>query len=263
MALREARSAQWAGVSFREPRATFSGRIVEPDPESRGPFYRYNAAEGQVYLSAFHLRPDTAPDYLRALGRHGVRWLTGYAVSTYLLGKYALEKGLRVPPLKAIITTSEKVTPEMRRVMEEAFHCRVYEEYSNVENVFFANACSSGALHVSPDAGVVELVGRDGSPCRPGEVGEVVATGLMGEYQTFIRYRVGDLAQWDPDPCPCGRAMPVLKEVVGRIEEIVTGPGRTPARAVPWRLHRSAPCPGRSDHSGGARPHPRAGGLGW
>src|SRR5512140_2802935 len=34
MALREARSAGWAGVSFRRPRATFSGRLVEPDPNS-------------------------------------------------------------------------------------------------------------------------------------------------------------------------------------------------------------------------------------
>src|SRR5262249_16317203 len=60
MAVREVRSAQWAGVSFRSPRATFSGRLVEPDSGSRGPFHRFNAVERQVYLSAFHLRPDTA-----------------------------------------------------------------------------------------------------------------------------------------------------------------------------------------------------------
>lgn len=224
MALREVRSARWAGVSFRQPRATFSGRIVEPDPMSRGPFYRYNAAERQVYLSAFHLRPETAATYLKALERHNVRWLTGYAVSWYLLARYALEKGLKPPPLKAVITTSEKVTPEMRQVMEAAYGCRVFEEYSNVENAFFASECESGRLHVSPDGGILEIIARDGSPCQPGEVGEVVSTGLMCRYQPFIRYRVGDLAQWDPAACPCGREMPVLQEVVGRIEDVVTGP---------------------------------------
>jgi phenylacetate-CoA ligase len=35
---------------------------------------------------------------------------------------------------------------------------------------------------------------------------------------------LGDLAAWDPKPCPCGRAMPVIKEVVGRMEDVVTGP---------------------------------------
>src|SRR5690349_2019598 len=36
LALRQVRSARWAGVSFTLPRATFSGRLVEPDPESKG-----------------------------------------------------------------------------------------------------------------------------------------------------------------------------------------------------------------------------------
>jgi len=69
LAVREVRSAGWAGVSFRDPRATFSGRMVEPDPLSAGPFYRYNAVERQTYLSPFHLRPATARQYVAALQR--------------------------------------------------------------------------------------------------------------------------------------------------------------------------------------------------
>jgi len=224
MAVREVRSAEWAGVSFRLPRATFSGRMVEPDPNSKGPFYRYNAAEEQVYFSAFHLRSDTAQLYVDALRRHKVQWLTGYAVSFYLLARFILERSISVPPIKAIITTSEKVTSDMRVVMEMAYGCRVYEEYSSVENVLFASECEYGRLHVSPDVGIVEILRPDGSRCDPGEVGEVVATSLFRQYQPFIRYRLGDLAAWDPEPCPCHRSMPVLKEVVGRIEDVLIGP---------------------------------------
>ena len=150
--------------------------------------------------------------------------MTGYAVSYYLLAKFILQQGLQVPPLKAIITTSEKVTPEMRSVMEKAYHCKVYEEYSTVENALFASECEHGRLHVSPDVGIVEILRPDGSPCGSGEVGEVVTTCLMRTFQPMIRYRLGDLAAWDPEPCPCGRSMPVLKEVVGRIEDVVVGP---------------------------------------
>jgi phenylacetate-CoA ligase len=224
LALREARSAGWAGVSFGEPRATFSGRIVEPDPESAGPFYRYNLAEKQVYFSAFHLRPNTAQDYVHALWRHKVRWMTGYAVSFYLLAKFILEQNLSVPPLRAVITTSEKLTPNMRQVMKAAYRCRIFEEYSTVENVLFASECENGRLHVSPDVAVVEVLRPDGSHCLPGEVGEVVTTSLVRHYQPLIRYRLGDMAAWDSTPCPCGRQMPVLKEVVGRIEDVVIGP---------------------------------------
>lgn len=224
LAVREVRSARWAGVSFNLPRATFSGRMVEPDPESKGPYYRYNSVEKQVYFSAFHLKPNTAHFYVEALRKHKIQWMTGYAVSFYLLAKFILEKNLDVPPLKAIITTSEKLTAEMRSMMEKAYHCRVFEEYSTVENALFASECEHGRLHVSPDVGIVEILRPDGSPCVPGEVGEVVATCLMRNYQPFIRYRLGDLAAWDEGPCPCGRAMPVIKEVVGRIEDVVVGP---------------------------------------
>lgn len=224
LALREVRSARWAGVSFAMPRATFSGRMVEPNPDSRGPYYRFNLAERQAYLSPFHLRPDTAGFYLDAIRRHRIQWLTGYAVSYYLLGRFILEQGLDVPPLKAVITTSEKVTPEMREVLQAAYRCRVYEEYSTVENALFASECEQGRLHLSPDVAVVEILRADGSPCDPGEVGEVVATSLSRTYQPFIRFRLGDLAAWDNEPCPCGRQMPVIKEVVGRIEDVVIGP---------------------------------------
>lgn len=224
MALREVRSAGWAGVSFRRPRATFSGRLVEPDPESRGPFYRYNAAERQVYFSAFHLRPDTAARYVEALRKHRIEWLTGYAVSYFLLARMILEQKLTVPRLEAVITTSEKVTREMREVMEVAYNCRVFEEYSTVENALFASECERGRLHISPDAAIVEILRSDGSRCEVGEAGEVVATCLVRTSQPFVRYRLGDVARWSGEACPCGRAMPVLEEVVGRIEDLVIGP---------------------------------------
>jgi len=180
--------------------------------------------ERQVYLSSFHLRPETAPFYVKALRTHGVRWMTGYAVSFYLLGQFILDQCLQVPPLSAIVTTSEKLTPEMRDVAEKAYRCRIYEEYSTVENALFASECESGRVHVSPDAGVVEILRDDGTPCGPREIGEVVATCLFRTYQPLIRYRIGDLAAWDDHPCPCNRPMPILREVVGRIEDVVIGP---------------------------------------
>jgi phenylacetate-CoA ligase len=224
LALREVRSNRVAGVSFRMPRATFSGRMAEPDPASKGPFHRYNAAERQVYLSPFHLRPDTARQYVAALAKHGVEWMTGYAVSYYLLAEMILEQRLAVPKLRAIITTSEKLTRAMREVMEKAYRTRVYEEYSTVESALFASECGHGRLHLSPDVAVVEILRPDGTACEAGEPGEVVATSLIRDYQIFVRYRLGDVACWDAEACPCGSSMPVIQEVLGRLEDVVVGP---------------------------------------
>jgi len=224
VAVREVRSMGWAGVSYRLPRATIGGRMVVPDPESRGPFYRYNLVERQVYFSPFHIRPDTAAAYVRALARHKIRWLNGLPVSFAALGRFILEQKLEVPPLLALVTSSEKVTPEMRAVMEEAFRCRVYEEYGCLESSVLATECEAGRLHLSPDVGILEILRPDGSPCEPGEVGEVVATSLLRTCQPLIRYRLGDMAAWDARTCPCGRPLPVLQEVTGRVEDVLVGP---------------------------------------
>jgi phenylacetate-CoA ligase len=77
---------------------------------------------------------------------------------------------------------------------------------------------------MSPDVAVVEILRPDGAPCDPGEPGEVVATPLNREYQLFVRYRLGDVAAWDVEPCPCGSSMPVIREVLGRLEDVVVGP---------------------------------------
>lgn len=136
-----------------------------------------------------------------------------------------LEEGIPAPnTLKAIITTSEKLTPEMRSVMAQAYGCRVYEEYSTVENAIFASECEHGRLHISPDVSLVEILRPNGSACLPGEAGEVVVTSLAKTYQPLVRFRLGDVAMWDNEPCSCGRAMPIIKEVVGRIEDVVVGP---------------------------------------
>ena len=224
IALREVRSMGWAGVSYSLPRATFSGRIVEPDPDSDGPYYRFNAYEKQVYFSAFHLSPNTAPYYISALKRHNIQWMTGYAVSFYLLAKFILHLDIKAPPLKAVITTSEKLTPEMRTVMEQAYQCKVFEEYSTVENALFASECENGKLHVSPDVAIVEILRTDGNACDPGEIGEIVVTRLCHDYQVFVRFRLGDMGAWAKETCSCGKNMPVIQEVVGRIEDIVVGP---------------------------------------
>ena len=223
VALREARACAFAGVSYRIPRATFSGRLVETNAESEGPFHRYNWSEKQVYFSVFHLRPETAPVYVDALRRYQVRWLTGYSYSIFQLAQMALEQGLDAPPLEAVITTSEKVTPEMRAVIERAFATKVFEEYGAVEDAFFVSENEQHRKLVSPDAGVLEIVDDALHACDPGVEGEVLATGFIRPSHPLIRYRIGDRASYDDRPSDDDRHMPVLREVIGREEETVYG----------------------------------------
>jgi phenylacetate-CoA ligase len=66
---------------------------------------------------------------------------------------------------------------------------------------------------------------KDGRPARPGEVGEVVITDLNNFCLPFIRYRIGDLAEaLDPAAkCDCGRGLPRLGKIEGRVQSIIFG----------------------------------------
>jgi len=223
LAFRE-RACRFAGITYELPRGTFGGRISVPEPASNGPFHRYNFAERQVYLSAFHLRPETAYQYVEALIRHKTQWLTGYGYSIFELAQMVLEQNLKAPQLKAVITTSEKITPYMRNAIEAAFSTKVYEEYGTVEDVFFVCECEYGRKHINTDAGILEIVDENFQPVPAGQEGEVLGTGFIRFSQPMIRYRIGDRAILSADPCPCGRQMPVLQEVVGRLEDTIYGP---------------------------------------
>jgi phenylacetate-CoA ligase len=223
LAMRHTRYSAFSGVGYDHPRATFSGRMVEPNPDSKGPYYRFNAVERQVYFSAFHLSPATVPHYLAALRRHRTAWITGYSNSIYQLAQMTLDAGLDAPPMRAVITTSEKLTPEMRLVIEQAFRTRVHEEYASVEDLFFACDNEYGQMLVSPDGGLIEIVDDALRPLPNGEMGEVLVTGFIRPSQPMIRYRVGDSAALSDEPARCGRGMPVLKEVIGRIEDTIYG----------------------------------------
>jgi len=223
---REARSFAWAGTSIRKSRAMIGGRLVVPRVTDSPPFHRYNSVEKQVYLSAFHIAPTTARYYAEALDHYRPKVFTGYAHSYFTLGRFMLEENLRLcyrPD--ALVLSSEKISDSMRLVMEEAFGAPVFEEYGCVENCMLATECEEGSLHINEDFGLIEIVDESGNPVPQGEEGRILCTGLLNDVQPLIRYEVGDVGRLAMEPCPCGRNhLPVLEEVVGRLEDVVVGP---------------------------------------
>jgi phenylacetate-CoA ligase len=226
IAAREARSFGWAGTSLRKPRSMIGGRLVVPRGISRGPFHRYNWVEKQVYFSAYHIAPAHVRDYVDAFNRYRPRVMTGYAYSHFILARMMIEQGLRLDyEPDALVLGSEKLTPEMKAVIRRAFRARAYEEYGAVENCMLATECEQGRLHAHTDFGIMEIVDTEGRPVPPGVEGRILCTGLQNEAQPLIRYDIGDLGVWSPEPCPCGRShLPVLQEIVGRLEDVVVGP---------------------------------------
>lgn len=219
----EARIRHWAGVDRHTPRGMIGGRRVVANGDAQPPYYRYNSFEKQVYFSAYHISAANAKDYMHGITKHGVEYMTGYAMSNYFLARFFEEQNFSPPQLKAVITSSEKLTPEMRSTFKNVYRCKTYDSWSGVEACGLVSECEHGSLHISPDLGIIEILDVHGHPVKPGEAGEVVCTGLINYDQPLIRYRIGDVMRLATEPCTCGRNMPVISEIIGRVEDTVIG----------------------------------------
>lgn len=220
----EVRCRNWAGIDKDTPRGMIGGRRVLANSEDGPPFHRYNWVEKQVYFSAYHISPTNAADYVQAMWDNKIEYMTGYAVSNYLLATYVKKLGLKVPKMKAVITSSEKLTKEMRLILEEVYGCKAFDGWSGVEACGMVTECEHGSLHISEDVGILEILDEHGNEVAEGETGEVVCTGFLNYDQPLIRYRIGDRMTKGKGQCKCGRQMPIIEEIEGRLEDVVTGP---------------------------------------
>lgn len=227
----EARSREWAGVRLGDRVASLHGQPIVPRGQAGGPYWRYNLAFRQLYLSVYHLNDKTVSSYVEALGRFGPEVVVGYTSAVHRLARHLVDAGDlgRIRP-RAVMVSSECLLPGARADIELAFGCRVHDAYSLGELVAYVSECPHGELHVSSEYGVIELVELDGRT-------EIVASGLINEGMPLLRYRTGDVATaTDGSPPECGRGLPRLGRIEGRLDDVVRTPEGATIGPAPMSL---------------------------
>jgi phenylacetate-CoA ligase len=137
---------------------------------------------------------------------------------------YCREQAITLPRLREVRTLSELLPAETRQLCREVWGLKIADMYSTQETGYLALQCPEQEhYHVQSEACLVEVLNGAGEPCGPGEVGEVAVTPLMNFAMPMIRYLVGDLAEVG-GPCACGRGLPVLKRILGRVRDMLVYP---------------------------------------
>ena len=221
-ALSVARTRLWHGVSRRDRWAMLGGQLVVPTARRRPPFWVWNGALRQLYMSTYHLAPDLVPHYLDALRRHEVVYLAGYPSSLYALAQEVLRIGRSDVTMRVAITSAEPLRERERETIAAAFGCPVRETYGMSETVAWASECEAGTLHLWPEVGLIEVL-ADGQVTAPGGLGEFICTGLLNAEFPLIRCRLGDSGRLAPSAsmCACGRTLPALGAVDGRTNDLL------------------------------------------
>ena len=220
-ALQESRCQGWYGQTRNDRWAHLGAQWVTPIGQKTPPFWVWNRALKQLYMSSYHLSPDLVPHYLDAIRRYRITYLWGYPSSLYALAKGILRLGIRDLKMSVAITDAEQLFDYQRQTISEAFQCPVCETYGMNEIVAGASQCPKGTMHLWPEAGWIEVM-EDGVEVPAGKTGEFICTGLINADMPLIRYRVGDRGMLKEDvQCSCGRTLPALVGLDGRADDVL------------------------------------------
>ncbi|MCP4006031.1 MAG: phenylacetate--CoA ligase family protein [bacterium] len=146
--------------------------------------------------------------------------------------------------IKAISVHSEPMSADEKAFVSGRFGCRITTNYYCNEAWAIGAECKSGSLHQFPDSTVVEIVDDRGHPMPRGQIGHVLVTSLHNYAQPFIRYRLGDMAAWDPsnEPCACGLVLPRLLALEGRDDDYIEYPDGRRVRPSNLTVAVKSPC---------------------
>ena len=131
--------------------------------------------------------------------------------------------------IKSVLLSADYIPTAIVRELEDHWKAPVFEHYGMTEMGLGGGVqCEAhDGYHLREADLFFEVVDPVSGTLLPeGESGEIVFTTLTRRGMPLIRYRTGDLAQFLPEPCPCGSSLRRLGKVRGRIAgEVHLGQG--------------------------------------
>ena len=152
-------------------------------------------------------------------------YLISVASNVQELARHCGRLGLRPSRLREVRTYGEALHPDARAEIRAAWGVPVTDMYTCREIGYMALQCPRHEhYHVMAEGVYLEILDAEGHPCAPGQPGRVVLTPLHHFAMPLIRYDIGDYAEAG-EPCDCGRGLPVIRRIVGRVRNMLRLPG--------------------------------------
>jgi phenylacetate-CoA ligase len=214
----------WYGVRPGQRQARFWGV-----PLRAGARLRFRAIDwvlNRDRFSAFAFRREDLRGYYERLVRVRPDWAYGYVSMLVQFAAFCLEERLPLASLgiRAVVTTSEVLTPGDRRLLADAFGAPVRNEYGCGEVGAILYECDQGSLHLMAENLFVELL-PDPTEDEP-TAQRVIVTDLHNRAMPLVRYDLGDRVV-PARPCACGRGLPSFERVFGRAYDFLEAPDGT------------------------------------
>ncbi len=184
----------------------------------------YHAAFNRRFFNVFDLSDANIDDYINDIAAYRPAALVGFVAPVVLVARHMLQAGRQMTGLRAVLTGAEALHGPERRDIEAAFGCPVFNTYGSREVMLMASECElHTGLHVNADHLLLETVNNKGKVLI-GESGDVALTDLHNFGMPMVRYLNGDRATYAAAACVCGRGLPLLHSLDGRVLDMIHTP---------------------------------------
>lgn len=216
------RATRWWDVDIGDKEIVVWGSPIEVGAQDRIKAMRDRVFRTRL-LPAFEMSERKLDEFIREICSYHPKMLFGYPSALAHIASHAKKHDIKMNELgiKVAFVTSERLYDHQRQIIQDVFGCPVANGYGGRDAGFIAHECPEGGVHITAEDVIVEIIGLDGIVLPPGKAGEVVVTHLATRDFPFIRYRTGDIAIMDDKQCPCGRGLPLLKEIQGRTTDFI------------------------------------------
>jgi len=236
----EYRAYRWAGCQLGDRCFMFWGAHRDLGSSSLSfSYYAKKTAtllQRTVVVDPFVLSDEVLSKFASMLRKFNPEVIKGYAMPIYMAAKYLMEKGIDDVRPRTVITSAETLFDSMRKTIERAFSCPVFDYYGSREVSPIAAECEEHLYHIAAENVVVEFV-RDGENVSPGEDGMILLTSLRNYGMPFIRYEIGDVGEPSNEVCSCGRGLPLIKSIGGLASQLLSARDKSTGRIVPVSGH--------------------------
>jgi phenylacetate-CoA ligase len=217
------RGYAWGGADIGTKTAYLWGTGQAPSGFAAIKDKLYHRAFNRKFLNAFRMTEANLDQYVADIEAYAPDVLVGYVAPVVTLAKHLNAQGRTVSGLRGVITGAEALFEPERQEIERAFGCKVFNTYGCREFMLLASECPEhSGLHVNVDHVVLETVDASGVNVRgTGTSGDVLVTDLHNYGMPFVRYQNGDRATYADATCACGRGLPLLASVDGRILDTI------------------------------------------
>lgn len=214
----------WSGRRLGEKQIRLWGSerdIISGKKDWMNKVYRW--MRNETFLNTFRMTEKDMEEFIACINHKRPAMILAYVQSARELAQYIERNGKYIVAPKGMMTSAGVLDEDTYKLLKRVFRCPIINRYGSREMGDMACSCDRNeGLHINLFTSYIEIVDDRGMECDTEEDGNILTTSLVDYSMPIIRYAIGDRGACTDKKCSCGRGMPLMKYVKGRVIDIFT-----------------------------------------